>query len=73
MKIPHADCHDRQRFFRYEGSLTSGKFDETVSWLVFERPVPVLEGDIQPILAAAVQDQRHWQPLNRRIVLRSFP
>jgi carbonic anhydrase len=67
------DLDDRQRFFRYEGSLTSGEFDETVSWLVFERPVPILESDILPILEAADQDQRHWQPLNRRIVLRSFP
>jgi carbonic anhydrase len=67
------DVGDRHRFYRYEGSLTSGAFSETVSWLVFERPIPVLEGDLLPILAAAHQDQRRIQPLNRRIVLRSFP
>ncbi|MFO0909720.1 MAG: carbonic anhydrase family protein [Isosphaeraceae bacterium] len=67
------DPAERTRFYRYEGSLTSGAFDETVSWLVFERPVPVLEADLLPILQAADQDPRPVQPLNRRTVLRSFP
>lgn len=64
--------HDRDRFYRYEGSLTSGAMEETVSWLVFDRPVPVLSSDLRPILEAAEQPQQAIQPLNRRIVLRSF-
>lgn len=63
--------HDRDRFYRYEGSLTSGAMDETVSWLVFDRPVPAMEDDLQLILQAAKQPQKAIQPLNRRIVLRS--
>jgi carbonic anhydrase len=67
------DHGNRSRFFRYEGSLTSGTLDETVSWLVFERPVPVVESDLAPILQAAEQEARDPEPLNRRAVLRSFP
>jgi carbonic anhydrase len=62
----------RSQFFRYEGSLTSGNYDETVSWLVFERPVAVLDADIAAILKAAEQQPRPPQELNRRAVLRSF-
>jgi carbonic anhydrase len=66
------DVEQRHRFYRYEGALTSGQLDETVSWLAFERPVSVLEADLRPILAASDQDARPVEPLNRRIVLRSF-
>lgn len=67
------DLGERPRFYRYEGSLTSDPFSETVSWLVFERPVPVPEPDLLPILEAADQHARPAQLLNRRTVLRSFP
>jgi len=67
------DLEARSRFFRYEGSLTSGELDERVSWLVFERPVPVLPEDLEPILGVAEQPQRPVDDLNRRYVLRSFP
>ena len=67
------DLADRPRFYRYEGSLTSGDLDERVSWLVFERPVPRSAGRIDPILAVAEQPQRPVDELNRRYVLRSFP
>ena len=60
------DLADRPRFYRYEGSLTSGDLDERVSWLVFERPVPVLPEDLDPILAVAEQPQRPVDELNRR-------
>jgi carbonic anhydrase len=66
------DLDERERFFRYEGSLTSGTLAEKVSWLVFERPVPVLTADIEPVLKEAKQPQQKIQSLNRRIVLRSF-
>jgi carbonic anhydrase len=69
--LPELD--ERHRFYRYEGSLTSGTLEEKVSWLVFERPVPVLAEDIEPVLKEAKQPQQKIQKLNRRIVLRSFP
>jgi carbonic anhydrase len=62
----------RRRFFRYEGSLTSGDLSETASWLVFERPVMVIDKDIQKILEAAEQTPRATEEVNRRVVLRSF-
>lgn len=62
----------RSRFFRYQGSLTSGAHDEIVSWVVFEQAVAVAHSDLEEILEAA--DQAPWpvQELNRRVVLRSF-
>ena len=66
------DLGQRSRFYRYEGSLTSGNLDETVSWLVFERPVPVVDADLKKILKNAKQEPRKVEDLNRRAVLRSF-
>lgn len=62
----------RSRFFRYQGSLTSGAHEEIVSWVVFEQAVVVAHSDLEEILQAADQDPWPIQELNRRVVLRSF-
>lgn len=56
-------------YFRYEGSLTTGDFDELVAWVVLR--------DVQEISAASPlkldpEDARLVQPIARRFVLKSF-
>ncbi len=60
------------RFYRYEGSLTSGTHDELVSWAVFAEPLAVTRGDVAIVQKYAEQTDREVQSLARRFVLRSF-
>jgi carbonic anhydrase len=61
-----------KRFYRYEGSLTTAPFTESVSWLVFHAPLDVLASDIAEIEKTANHTARSLQPLGRRFVLKSF-
>lgn len=60
------------RWFRYEGSLTSAPYDESVSWLVFNEPLRLHSRDLEELRRHAEQPERKPQALNRRFVLRSF-
>lgn len=59
-------------FYRYEGSLTTPKYDETVSWILLREPIRVLADDIRKLKEWAEHHARATQPSNRRFVLRSF-
>lgn len=61
---------DTSKFFRYEGSLTTGSFDEGVSWMVMHDPVPAPEGLLKQL---EPEPDIPTTPLNRRYVLRSYP
>ena len=61
---------DTQKFYRYEGSLTTGEFSENVSWLMMHDPVPAPPADLR---ALPLKPDIPPTPLNRRYVLRSFP
>jgi carbonic anhydrase len=62
-----------EKWYRYEGSLTSAPYSENVSWLVFNEPIDVLTEDFNTLKQEAHQPERSVQPINRRYVLRNFP
>lgn len=71
-ELSHCLPQDRSKFYRYEGSLTSGELKEVVSWLVFHEPVAVLASDLEAIRKVATQTVQPLAPLHRRYVLRSW-
>lgn len=60
------------RWFRYEGSLTSKPYSEIVSWLVFVEPLAVSAQNLALLKKYADQPERETQPINRRFILRNF-
>jgi len=61
-----------EKYYRYEGSLTTPPYDSNVSWSVFKEPIHV-----SPVELAALKDvfekpARDPQPLHRRFVLARF-
>ncbi|WP_158842104.1 carbonic anhydrase family protein [Saccharothrix deserti] len=56
-------------FHRYEGSLTTGEFDEVVSWVVMKEPVQVEDPALRAFVRAHADRARPVQPVNRRFVL----
>jgi carbonic anhydrase len=61
-----------ERWYRYEGSLTSEPYSEIVSWLVFVDPIGVLLPEFKILKEYAHQPERSVQPVNRRFVIRNF-
>lgn len=61
-----------KHWYRYEGSLTTPPFSETVRWLVFVKPIRVCNSDLDAIRCGATQHEEPTQPLHRRFVLRNF-
>jgi len=61
-----------KKFYHYQGSLTSGNFEEYISWLVMKEPVTVDGANLKELRKSAEQDPREAKPLNRRFVLRNF-
>jgi len=63
---------DTTEWFHYEGSLTGFPYSENVSWIVMRNPATVSENLIESLSRHAEQHSRELQPLDRRIVVRSF-
>lgn len=59
------------RWFTYEGSLTSYPFSQDVTWVINYATEVINPEDIAE-LQATEQKTRHTQPINRRFVLRNF-
>jgi carbonic anhydrase len=59
-------------WFHYEGSLTSFPYTENVSWIVMKSSAYLSQEDLDPWIKHAEQPQRGLQPLDRRLVVRSF-
>ncbi len=57
------------QYFRYEGSLTTPEYDETVSWLVFANPIVLPAPEIRLLRKYFGLSVRFPQPMNRRYVL----
>ncbi|XP_047739039.1 putative carbonic anhydrase 3, partial [Hyalella azteca] len=70
---------DLSRFYRYRGSLTTPKCNEVVTWTIFDDHVPVSDKQMARLRSLSdtegdplVNNFRPNQPLNGRIVYRSF-
>jgi len=62
------------KFYRYEGSLTTPPCTEYVTWTVFQEPIQFTDEELE-ILRSKVnfEDFRDLQPLYNRVVYRNFP
>jgi carbonic anhydrase len=60
------------RWYRYEGSLTSEPYSETVSWIVLVEPIGIDSADFRKLRKNAHQPERPVQPVSRRFVIRNF-
>ncbi|MDY3554229.1 carbonic anhydrase family protein [Gemmata sp. JC717] len=60
------------KWFQYEGSLTSEPYNEFVTWVVFPTPLGITSDGLKKLKAEAHQPERPTQDINRRYVLRNF-
>ncbi|CAF4764247.1 unnamed protein product [Rotaria sp. Silwood1] len=61
-------------FYRYSGSLTTPPCSENVIWSVFQTPIQISDDELEMFrLDIFSENFRNPQPLNKRIVYRSFP
>lgn len=63
---------DTIEWFHYEGSLTGYPYSENVSWIVMRHSATINESQIELFRKYAEQHSRELQPLDRRLVVRSF-
>lgn len=61
-----------QKYYRYEGSLTTPDFAENVSWSVLKEPLKVSREELTELHEIFEKDARETQPLHRRFVLKTF-
>jgi carbonic anhydrase len=62
----------QDKWYRYEGSLTSEPYNEIVTWVVFPAPLGIASEDLNKLKKEAHQPERPTQDINRRFVLRNF-
>jgi carbonic anhydrase len=63
---------DLTNWFYYEGSLTSEPYTEDVSWFVMKNESKINPSKLVDLERYAEQEARHYHPLDRRIVAKSF-
>ncbi|MEZ5943960.1 MAG: carbonic anhydrase family protein [Planctomycetaceae bacterium] len=63
---------DVKHYYRYEGSLTTPKYDENVSWVVLREPLKLSKKELMKLIPFLQHPAREAQPLNRRFVLSNF-
>ncbi len=59
-------------YYRYEGSLTTDPFCETVSWVVFNHSKKIGRKRLEELIGCFGHHARQLEPINRRFVLRNF-
>jgi carbonic anhydrase len=70
--LPESESPDFKNWFHYEGSLTGFPFSEDVSWFVMNAEALVNPDDTEKLEQYAEHHARDLQPLNRRLVVKSF-
>ncbi len=63
---------DTKKYWRYEGSLTTPEYDESVSWVVFKDTLRLQQTTLKRLIQYAGEPARLPQPLSRRFVLGNF-
>lgn len=63
---------DPDKFYRYEGSLTSPPYSEDVSWHVLKQQSEVFDSNVAQIMICAKQEARPVHAIDRRFILRNF-
>jgi carbonic anhydrase len=63
---------DRVEHYRYEGSLTTPEFDESVTWVVLRQTKPMAEAALIDLIKYFKHPARIPQSLNRRYLLAHF-
>lgn len=71
-RLPDSCEPDFVNWYYYEGSLTSYPYSEDVSWFVMKEEAVVHPDETAAFKRCAEQHARGLQPLDRRLVLRSF-
>lgn len=61
-----------KEYYRYEGSLTTPPFSETVSWVVMRNPLLLKKDELSELIVEFKKEARFLQPINRRFVLKTF-
>lgn len=64
---------ESREFFRYQGSLTTEPFAETVSWIVMSQPIAYDDPDLATLANRVDDHARPIQDRDRRIVVRCQP
>lgn len=63
---------DTSHYYRYEGSLTTPPFDESVSWVVLKEPLLLPKNELVELIEIFRHPARLPQALNRRFLLANF-
>lgn len=63
----------KHAFFRYQGSLTTEPYAESVSWIVMEEPIDYDDHDLQQLANRVDDHARAIQDRDRRIVVHCAP
>ncbi len=58
--------------YRYQGSLTTDPYTESVSWVVVKDPLNLPTAKLTELLKVFKSEARFPQPLNRRFILKTF-
>ena len=61
-----------EQHYRYQGSLTTDPYTESVSWVVVKDPLQMPKAKLNELLKLFKSEARFPQPLNRRFVLKTF-
>lgn len=61
-----------KEYYRYEGSLTTTPYSETVSWVVMRNPLLLKKDELIELIVEFKKEARFLQPINRRFILKTF-
>lgn len=61
-----------EQHYRYEGSLTTDPYTESVSWVVLKDPLLMPIAKLNELLKLFKAEARFPQTLNRRYILKTF-